>query len=95
MKTWILVAALAASGALAQEDAGAIPPDPAASEVPVPIAVDTAKAQRDGAAAAEAESLPRYRNREPMRASGTPKEQTDGTAKPISPDKTTRGGGDW
>jgi len=95
MKVWMLFVAMGAMAAMAQEAAVLPPPLPAEAEVPVSIAVDTAKARRDGVAAAEAEGLPRYRNREPMRAAGAPKERTTGAAMPISPDKTTRGGGDW
>lgn len=95
MKVWMLFVAIGAMGALGQEAAVAPLPEPPETEAAVSIAVDTVKARRDGVAAAEAENQPHYRNREPMRAAGTPKERTTGAAMPISPDKTTRGGGDW
>jgi len=95
MKTWILLVAIASMGATAQDVALPMPPEPQEAGAQVSVAVDTAKALRDGAAAAEAENQPRYRNREPMRSAGAPKEQTTGGVMPISPDKTTRGGGDW
>jgi hypothetical protein len=89
--TMLVGLTLWAAGARAQDAA-----DSLTDSVELPrVATDLAKALRDGQAASDSLNVPRYRNREPMRAAGTPKEQVSGTAVQISPDKTTRGGGDW
>lgn len=89
--TMLLGMTLGAAGAWAQDST-----DSLTDSVELPrVATDTAKALRDGQAASDSLNVPRYRNREPMRAAGTTKEQVTGKGVQISPDKTTRGGGDW
>jgi len=91
MKIGMLAMVLFAAALHAQEETTSVVAETQVSA----LAVDTAKVARDGEAVALAESQPRYRNREPMRAAGTPKEQVTGNSTEVGPDKTSRLGGDW
>ncbi len=80
-------------GVAAQESAA-----PKESDLASPGVVDTALAaslRKQGESAYEAQQEPNYRTREPARAAGTSREIVSGKGSAISPDKATRGGGDW
>lgn len=80
-------------GAAAQEPTG-----PADGDGTTPSAQDTALIsglRKQGESAYEALQEPNYRTREPVRAAGNSLEIVNGKGSAISPDKATRGGGDW
>lgn len=52
-------------------------------------------ARHQGEAAYDAQQEPSYRTREPVRSAGTSKELTTGKGSELTPDKATRGNGDW
>lgn len=79
--------------AAAQEPTGPLE-GPEAPVVPVDTTLD-AHLRRQGEAAYEAQQEPGYRTREPARAAGTSREVVSGKGSAVSPDKATRGGGDW
>lgn len=80
-------------GVAAQVPTGAVDGD-----ATVPGAQDTAldsALRRQGEAAYDAQQEPIYRTREPVRAAGNSLEIVNGKGSAISPDKATRGNGDW
>lgn len=80
-------------GVAAQEPTGS-----ADGEKPPSSAQDTAlisDLRKQGESAYEALQEPNYRTREPARAAGNSLEIVNGKGSAISPDKATRGSGDW